>query len=363
VTAALVAVSGIAAIVGWDLLSDRLWGGGAPKAVAWHPGNAEPHLAVDVASAWFHLPAAWPWAARGALVVGLVIVPAALVLAPGVVRWLRPSDRSGTGAALLVVLGSFVLAYLAAVGVTQILLDDSTQPNQRLLVPVQLASYLLLAAVLALAGDRVAANRWPRRRLGCAAVVLLASAVVFQPLFRLNTLATALHRSAAAARTQAASDPLRSLPKGLVVFSDSPSGLWLYSGQGSYRLPTQVVLTTGRADRSYAKEVRQTEAIVKRRDGLIVITGHVSATDYTSDSSLRTVGTCESGEILLAVPGTKAATAAARACPHPQPEPHTAVPKPAPTKAPTPKPPTAKPPERHPQGRPTPAASTSVTAP
>src|SRR5579863_9549231 len=63
VTAALVAVSGIAAILGWDLLSDGLWGGGAPKAVAWHPGNAEPHLAVDVASAWFHLPAAWPWAA------------------------------------------------------------------------------------------------------------------------------------------------------------------------------------------------------------------------------------------------------------------------------------------------------------
>jgi len=274
-------------------------------------------------------------------------VPAALMLAPGVVRWLRPSDESGTGVALLVVLGSFVLAYLVAVGVTQILLDDSTVPNQRLLVPVQLASYLLLAAVLALAGDRLVAKWWPRWRLGCAAVVVLASAVVIQPLFRLNTLATALHRSAAAARTQAASDPLRSLPKGLVVFSDSPSGLWLYSGQGSYRLPTPVVLTTGRADRSYATEVRQTEAIVKRRGGLIVITSHASAAEYTSDSALRAVGTCGSGEILLAVPGSKGATAAARACPHPQPQPHVAVAKPAPVPSKTP---TSRPTESHPQG-------------
>jgi len=314
----LVALAGLVAIVGWSVISADLWGGGAPKALAWHPGNLRAHLAVDVASAWFHLPPSWPWTARGALIVVLVVAPAALVLAPAVVRWLHPGDTAGSGVALLVALGAFVLAYLAAVGMTQVLLDATTEPNQRLLAPVQLASYLLLAAVVALGGDRLMAGRWPARRLGCALVVMLATAVVVQPLFRLNTLATAVHRSAAAARTQAASDPLRSLPHGLVMFSDSPSGLWLYSGQGSYRLPTKVVFTTGRTDHSYGEEVRQTEAIVKRRGGLIVISSQGPTADYTSDAALRALGACGSGEILLAVPGTKAATAAARACPRPR---------------------------------------------
>ena len=219
-----------------------------------------------MAGAWFHLPPAWPWTVRAALVGVLVLAPAGLVLAPAVVRWLRPAAPV-PGGALLIALGSFVLAYLAAVGVTQLLLDDSTEPNQRLLAPVQLASYLLLAALLALAGDRLADRRWPRQRLGCALVFVLATTVVVQPLFRLNTLATALHHSAVRARAQAAADPLRSLPRGLVVFSDSPSGLWLYSGEGSYRLPTKVVFTTGRPDPSYGAEVRQTEAIVKQHGG------------------------------------------------------------------------------------------------
>jgi len=316
VRAALVAAAGIVAVVGWGLLSYSLWGGDSPKTMAWHPGNVQAHLAVDVAGAWFHLPPAWPWAARGALVLVLVIAPAAAMLAPAVLGWLRPGSSSLAGA-LLVTLGAFVLAYLAALALTQAFLDASTAPNQRLLAPVQLASYLLLAAVVALAGDRLAARRWPSMRLGCALVVALATAAVVQPLFRLNTLANAMHRSAVATRTQAATDPLRSLPRGLVMFSDTPSGLWLYSGQASYRLPTKVVLTTGRTDRTYGEEVRQTEAIVQRRGGLIVVSSDASAAEYISDAALRTVGTCRTGEILLAVPGTKAASAAARACPRP----------------------------------------------
>ena len=325
VKAAVLAMTGVVAVVGWDLFTAALWGGGSPKSVVWHPGNIRALMALDVAGAWFHLPPSWPSSVRGGLVVALVIVPAVLMLAPAVVRWLRPADTTGAGVALLVALGTFVLAYLAAVGVTQILLDASTVPNQRLLAPVQLVSYLLLAAVLALGGDRLAARYWAGRRLGCALVILLAVAVVVQPLFRLDTLATAVHRSAATTRAQTATDPLRSLPRGLVMFSDSPSGLWLYSGQGSYRLPTKVVLTTGRTDRSYKAEVRQTEAIVKRRGGLIVVSSHASAVEYTGGDALQTVGTCRSGEILLAVPGTKAAAAAARACPHPAAGTHVAV--------------------------------------
>ena len=265
--------------------------------------------------AWFHIPGTWPWAPRAAVVVALVLVPSAMMLAGSVRAWLRPADPSGTGAALMVALGTFILAYLLAVGVTELLLDAGSQPNQRLLAPVQLTTYLLLATVIVLATDRLVPTPAPA---GCASGTrwwwcspwpqpsnLSAGSATARQHFR---------RSSEPSAAEAAHDPLRALPPGIVVFTDDPSGLWLYAGLGGYLLPTTITETTGQHDRSYPDEVHQVEDIVEQRRGLIVITPG-GPTDYGHGTSVRTIGRCANGDVVLAVSGTPAALAASHLCP------------------------------------------------
>jgi hypothetical protein len=291
-----------------------VWGGHAAKTLAWHPGNLEAHQAVDVSSAWFRLPTGLPWVIRGVIVLILVVGPAALVLLRPVRRWLHPAHPSDAAMALLVALGAFVLAYLAALAVTQVVVDASTQPNQRLLAPVQMAAYLVLAAVVGLGGDRLAARHWGGVRAGAALVAVLAAAALVAPVLGLPRLARALHHSVTAERALAAHDPLRSLPSGLILFSDNPSGLWLHTGLASYRLPTPIEFTTGRQDPDYPTDFREAGAIVAQQGGLIVVSTPELAATYTAGGVLRLIGTCATGEVLVAAPGTEGAAAAAGAC-------------------------------------------------
>jgi hypothetical protein len=54
--------------------------------------------------------------------------------------------------------------------------------------------------------------------------------------------------------------------------------------------------------------------IVEQRGGLVVIPP-AGAAQYSHGSSLRTVGRCVTGVVVLAVPATPAALAAAALCP------------------------------------------------
>jgi hypothetical protein len=308
-----IAVAGPVAVVGWNALSGIVWGGGSARTIVWHPSSVLIHGAVNTMGAWFHLPPSWPYSLRTAVVVALVLLPSGLALAPPVQRWLRPHDPLDRGTALTVALGTFVLAYLVAVVVTEALLDAGSQPGQRLLVPVQIATYLLLTSLVVLAGDRLLKGALGGRRVAYVLVVVLAVAAAFQPLSRLRVSARALQHTASTARRRAGDDPLRALPRGVIVFTDDPGGLWLYSGRGSYRLPATIIETTGQTDHSYRDEVRQVVDIVEQRKGLVVIPPGGSA-EYVR-GSLRPVGRCPSGDVVLAIPGTPAAVAASSLCP------------------------------------------------
>jgi len=198
--------------------------------------------------------------------------------------------------------------------VTEVLLDASTQPNQRLLAPVQLASYLLLAAVVTLAAQHLAPATDVGRCLACATVVVAALVCAYGPLTRLDVSASAFKRGVRAEHAEAAHDPLRAVPRGTVVFTDDPSGLWLYADLDSYRLPTLVAETTGRRNPSFSAEVRQVELIVEQRGGLIVV-APVRSAEYTDGTALGPIGRCTAGQVVLGVPGTPAALVASRVCP------------------------------------------------
>jgi hypothetical protein len=309
-----IALAGPALLIGWNLLTAISAGGGAAKTLAWHPGSPHIHLAVTVMSAWFQLPHGWPSALRAAVIVVLVLVTPMMVLLRPVRRLLYPTDPSGIGATVMVALGAFSLSYLLALGVTEVLLDASTQPNQRLLAPVQLASYLLLAAVVTLAAQHLAPATDVGRCLACATVVVAALVCAYGPLTRLDVSASAFKRGVRAEHAEAAHDPLRAVPRGTVVFTDDPSGLWLYADLDSYRLPTLVAETTGRRNPSFSAEVRQVELIVEQRGGLIVV-APVRSAEYTDGTALGPIGRCTAGQVVLGVPGTPAALVASRVCP------------------------------------------------
>ncbi len=298
-----------AAVLGSTLLPG-LVAGGSPKVVAWHP---VPLLrpVVDTMGAWFMVPESWLFGLRVVLVVLLVAGPVAVV---GVRTVRRALDRGPLDASdrIDLSLAVFLVVYSLVVVVTCLLLDAAVPPEQRLFGPVQVVAYLLVLSVLHRAG-RLALSRAPRARPAAVdvAVIAVALALAAVPLWDLRSghdYLTVLGRAQVAVRDDLA---LAEVAPDTIFFTDETSTVWTATGNPTYVLPSRVVLTTMQDNPDYEDQVDEVVAIVRDRDGLVVVfaSGTGPGPQDLEERGLVVFGRC-AGATVLGRPGSAHAAVA-----------------------------------------------------
>jgi hypothetical protein len=269
---ALVGGFGVLAIVGWPAVGGLLSGGSTPRPIAFH---LHPHLIGDLlstAGAWF-FPTDWPaWLTDS----GAFVLLAIAVIVPfsgGYFRLIRPASGPPPEIQNLLRLAAiFLLSYLMVVLGSSTLLDASLSLDQRVLGPIQVVAYLLLASLI----------YWAVRSRTGAGVPLapLAATGTIALLLVLPNVTLGyrqLDHPFPTPRPTPAMVALAKLPASDVIFTNEPSGVFLYAHRGSVLVPGRSYpITTGR-NPDFKADVAYVGNLLRRRHGVVALVPDLQA--------------------------------------------------------------------------------------
>jgi hypothetical protein len=270
--AAVVLGFGVLAFVGWPAVDGLLSGGSTPRQFAVH---LHPHLVGDLlstASAWF-FPTNWPtWFTDPAALVLLAI--AVLVPFSGNYRLLvrRAGGPSPQTYGLLRLGAMFLPSYLLVVLGSSTFLDATLSLGQRVLGPMQVMAYLLLVSLL----YWVVRSRTPASRALAPCVV----AVVVALLLVVPNVALGyrqLRHPFPTPQPSPAMAALAKLPVGDVVFTNEPSGVFIYAHRGSIFAPARSYPITTNANPEFKEDVEYVGNLLRRRKGVIALVPDIQA--------------------------------------------------------------------------------------
>jgi hypothetical protein len=280
-TAALVFGAGVLAFVGWPALESLLSGGSTPREIALH---LRPHMFSDflsTAGAWF-FPTDWPsWLTE----TGAFVLLALAVIAPFTGGYYRHSRKTPGPPAevksLLRLLAIFLLSYLVVVLGSIALLDASLSLNQRVLGPIQVMAYLLLGSMAYWAVRSRAPARMPFAPLSVAlAIALLVGAP------NVASAVQQLDHPFPTPQPTPAMAALAKLPAADLIFTNEPSGVFIYAHRGSVLAPVRRYVITTRPNPTFKADVEYVGTLLRRRPGVVALVPDIQA-------SLLTVGELE----------------------------------------------------------------------
>lgn len=241
--AALVALSAFPWMLGWSIRNRVLGGSFTNRVLSWHPVSFENwELGVETLAEFiipFNL-----WRNRllavpglfGSLLLAIGLALFAWVVYKGAPRLLRPS-RTAMPGVLSFTNGLYVIAYLAALVTTMTLFDPATRFQVRILSPIYISLLLLLASL--------GAWLWRRKTAAWrAAVVLLALGVLSMFAYSQVRFAQGLHATGGALTGEKwfaanVSAALEQVPPEVLILSNDPGVVYLYTGRPSGVLPRE----------------------------------------------------------------------------------------------------------------------------
>jgi len=322
VRGAVVLVSAPVSSVAWSAVSTRLYGAGAPRALAWHPQNGQVLAIARVVTGWFFLPRTLPAALAIAFAVVVILGPPVLVLAW---RDLLPA----TARPFAVALATFPPLYLLSTVAAQTLFDAAIPLEQRILLVIQPVTYLIVCALGYHLVARLAST-WPIPRTGPARWVIGGVAAVVGLVLAVGLVrnyATYARNTRAGIARQAhdsQTSPMRDIPEDYLVFTTYPSSIWIYGGRGAYLAPRAVTFTTQEVNHDYEEQLTSIGDLLREQDGVVLLAREwwsdlpTTVEAYRAHAGLEEVGDCpDAGFVLLAVPGSAAAEGAQGVCPAP----------------------------------------------
>jgi hypothetical protein len=301
-SAALVLGAGVFALVGWPALDGLLSGGSMPRQIGFH---IHPHLLSDLlstAGAWF-FPTDWPtWLTdSGALM--LLVVAAIVPFTGNYFRLIRRASGPPAGVlSLLRLAATFMLSYLIVILGSSTVLDASLSLDQRVLGPMQVMAYLLLVTLMYWA----VRSRIP---VGNSFTLLIMPVAVTLLLVIPNAMLAyrQLGRPFPNPQPTPAMVALARLPTNDVIFTNEPSGVFIYAHRGSVLAPVRRYPINTDSNPAFKADVEYVGDVLRSRYGVVALlpdiqTPLVSVGDLEHLAGLVVTKSFADGTIFLSAP-------------------------------------------------------------
>ena len=161
--------------------------------------------------------------------------------------------------------GLFIFAYLASIVASMLMFDAATKLKLRILAPV-LVSLLILLVVFGI---------WLRNRRPVITTVLMLLVLGISGYRLSNTLNTWAKSELGYASFQwydsKAMDFLSALPEDVMIYTNEPGAVYLYTGQGCYVLPDRFDSSTAIAHTNFEKGVAQMQADIHQGKAVLAL--------------------------------------------------------------------------------------------
>jgi 4-amino-4-deoxy-L-arabinose transferase-like glycosyltransferase len=262
-------------ILGWSIRNRLVAGNATNRAFAWHPLTSENiNPGLRVFSEFFIPIESW----RRVLLRQPSIIEAMIALVLGSVlvwviltawRYLSKPQHERTGKEAREVLsfttGLFIFAYLASILASMLMFDAATKLKLRILSPV-LVSLLILVVVLGI----WLRNR--RREVAVVLTILLLALSIYKQAITLNTWAKSeLGYASFQWYDSKAMDYLSALPDDVMIYTNEPGAVYLYTGRGGYVLPDRFDSATTVARTNFEKGVAKMQADINQGKAVLAL--------------------------------------------------------------------------------------------
>jgi 4-amino-4-deoxy-L-arabinose transferase-like glycosyltransferase len=257
-------------IAGWAIRNSSVGGTTTNRTLVWHPiTGANFDTALRSISGFLVPVEAWRQALFRVpgLFMFLVLAILAAVLCYVLIRIRRKqASPEGSGGEVLSLLNAiFIYGYLASISFSMTLFDASTKFRLRILSPVYVALFVLLVALGVWA--------WRKRRglvLGVALLIFAGS------LYGLRETMGDLMRGGQGYASFRWYDSqamafLRDLPRDVMIYTNEPGAVYLYTGMPGYVLPDQVDPVTAAARPGFEQGLVQLQADVRSGKAVLAL--------------------------------------------------------------------------------------------
>lgn len=261
-------------VLGWSLRNRLVAGNATNRAFAWHPLTAEnidPGLRVF---SEFFIPIE-PWRqviARQSLVIWLMIalVLGAVLIWVGVRGWKYLSKSptptpSPLGEVISFTTALYIFAYLASILASMLMFDAATKFKLRILAPVLVSLLVLLVAL--------GVWLWSRRRAVVTglAILLLGVSIYKQTVTVRDWPKHGLGYASFQWYDSQAMDFLRELPAGVMIYTNEPGAVYLYTERGAYVLPDRFDAVTAEARTNFEQGVATMQANINSGQAVLAL--------------------------------------------------------------------------------------------
>jgi 4-amino-4-deoxy-L-arabinose transferase-like glycosyltransferase len=279
-------------VLGWSIRNRLLAGNATNRLFAWHPltsENIDPGLRVF---SGFLIPIeSWQRgiAKQPGIVEGLIVLVLGTVLGWVIVTaWkylMRPQPAGGGREAKEVIsftAGLYIFAYLASIVASMLMFDAATKFKLRILAPVLVSLLILLVAFGIWAGRR-------RRLLVIVLTVLLLGVSIFKQSVTVSTWArSGLGYASFQWYDSKAMQVLRELPAEVMIYTNEPGAVYLYTGRGGYVLPDRFDSATALVRTDFEAGLASMKANIN--DGRAVLALFDHGDNVASDVQALTAG-------------------------------------------------------------------------
>jgi 4-amino-4-deoxy-L-arabinose transferase-like glycosyltransferase len=264
--------------LGWSIRNRLEAGNVTNRAFAWHALTSE-----NISPGWrvfseFLIPIeAWQRAVikQTVIVEGLIILVLGAVLvwvvATGWKYLSKPQQAEGRKDAQEVIsftAGLYIFAYLASIVASMLMFDAATKFKLRILAPVLVSLLILLVAFGIWLGYR-------QREVVAVMAILLVGVSIYKQSTTVNAWEkNGLGYASFQWYDSKAMEYLRSLPRDVMIYTNEPGAVYLYTGRGCYVLPDRFDSATALVRANFEQGLASMHSNINRGKAVLALFDH-----------------------------------------------------------------------------------------
>lgn len=285
-------VSTLPWILGWSIRNRMLAGNATNREFAWHPltaDNINPGLRVFSdflipISSWQRTLSKQTWIVEALIIIVLGIILVWVI----VTAWKylsRPQPTEGGREAKEVIsftTGLYVFAYLASIVASMLMFDAATKFKLRILAPVLVSLLVLLVCFFIWLRNR-------RRDVLIVLTILVLGVSIYKQVVTVSTWEkSGLGYASFQWYDSKAMAVLRQLPQNMMIYTNEPGAVYLYTGRGCYVLPDRFDSATALIRANFEEGLGSMKADINSGKAVLALFDH--GDNVASDVPALTAG-------------------------------------------------------------------------